>query len=142
MTRTPNILTISEDRGAREHMARLLERGGFVVDAVDSAEAGVLALSAIRYDVLLFDEAPLNLQLLQVLSSAARLQPQMATLVMTSGDLVVAERPQLDGTIARDCDSADEVATSVRSALEHRGRRTAASTFPTRTNPRHAGASP
>ncbi len=141
MTRTPNVLTISEDRGAREHMARLLECGGFVVDVVDSAEAGVLALSAIRYDVLLFDEAPLNLQLLQVLSSAARLQPQMATLVMTSGDLVSAERPQLDGTIARDSDSADEVATSVRSALEHRGRRTAASTFPTRTNPRHAGAS-
>src|SRR5262245_58139708 len=78
-----SILVVDDEPGVRSSLAGILGDEGYLVEAVDSGEAGLVALEKGRYDLLLLDVWLTNMDGLEVLSRVRTLDPELPVIVIS-----------------------------------------------------------
>lgn len=78
-----HILVIDDEPGVRSSLRGILEDEGYVVDAVESGEAGVAAIEARRYDVVLLDVWLPGISGLEALERILVLDPELPVLIIS-----------------------------------------------------------
>jgi two-component system nitrogen regulation response regulator NtrX len=87
------ILIVDDEPGVRESLRGILGDEGYAVTAVESGEAGLLALEARRYDLLLLDVWLPAMDGLEALSRARALDPELPVVVISGhGNIDTAVR--------------------------------------------------
>ncbi len=77
------ILVIDDDRSARLLLERVLTRAGHTVALVDTAEEGLVRLSAEPFDLLITDKNLPGIDGLEVLKQARTTNPALLALLIT-----------------------------------------------------------
>jgi two-component system nitrogen regulation response regulator NtrX len=78
-----SILIVDDEAGVRASLAGILGDEGYVVQAVESGEAGLLALEGRRYDLLLLDVWLPRMDGLETLARARTLDPDLPVIVIS-----------------------------------------------------------
>ena len=78
-----SILVVDDEAGVRGSLAGILGDEGYVVEAVDSGEAGLAALEARRYDLLLLDVWLPEMDGLETLARVRTLDPELPVVVIS-----------------------------------------------------------
>ena len=119
-----SILVVDDEPGVRSSLGAILGDEGYQVEAVDSAEAGLAALGARRFDLVLLDVWLPGMDGLEALSRIRELEPDLPVVVISGhGNIETAVRAVRAG--ARDFVekplSLDKTLLVVRNALrQHR----------------------
>lgn len=120
---TPCVLVVDDERDLLKLTAHFLEHAGFIVDGVASGTDALQALAAVRYDLLLCDKNLPGVHGLQVVEEARRLQPWIATVLMTAWPEIISLKDlDLDGYLAKPFRSGRDLADSLIEAIAHRAR--------------------
>lgn len=119
----PCVLVVDDERDLLKLTAHFLEHAGFIVDGVASGTDALQALAAVRYDLLLCDKNLPGVHGLQVVEEARRLQPWIATVLMTAWPEIISLKDlDLDGYLAKPFRSGRDLADSLTEAIAHRAR--------------------
>jgi two-component system nitrogen regulation response regulator NtrX len=78
-----SILVVDDEPGVRSSLSGILGDEGYLVEAVDSGEAGLAALEKGRYDLLLLDVWLTNMDGLEALSRVRTLDPELPVIVIS-----------------------------------------------------------
>lgn len=120
----PCVLVVDDELNLLPLTSHFLTHAGFVVDALASGSEAMQALAAVRYDVLLCDKNLPGVHGLQVVEEARRLQPWIATVLMTAWpEIISIKELGLDGYLSKPFRSGSDLADAMRAAIEHRARR-------------------
>lgn len=118
------VLVVEDEPDLLKLTAHFLKHAGFVVDAVASGTDALHALSAVRYDLLLCDKNLPGVHGLQVVEEARRLQPGIATVLMTAWPEIIAMRDlDLDAYVTKPFRSGQDLADTLRGAIQRRVKR-------------------
>ncbi|GMU63461.1 MAG: hypothetical protein AMXMBFR34_52240 [Myxococcaceae bacterium] len=119
-----SVLVVDDEPELLKLIDHFLWYHGFVVDTVDSGRDALSAMAAIKYDVVLCDKNLPDIHGLQVLVHARRLQPHAAVVLMTAWPELVSLRDlDLDGYLPKPFRSGQDLADSLREAVERKARR-------------------
>ncbi|MEW6434838.1 MAG: response regulator [Myxococcota bacterium] len=124
--RTPGacVLVVEDEADVLKLTVHFLEHAGFIVDAVASGADALHALAAVRYDLLLCDKNLPGVHGLQVVEEARRLQPGIATVLMTAWPEIISMKDlDLDGYVTKPFRSGQDLADTLRGAIARRARR-------------------
>ena len=78
-----SILVVDDESGVRASLAGILGDEGYLVQTVDSGEAGLLALEGKRYDLLLLDVWLPKMDGLETLARVRTLDPELPVVVIS-----------------------------------------------------------
>jgi two-component system, NtrC family, nitrogen regulation response regulator NtrX len=78
-----SILVVDDEAGVRASLVGILKDEGYAVDAVESGEAGLLALEARRYDLVLLDVWLPGIDGLETLARIRGLDPELPVVVIS-----------------------------------------------------------
>jgi two-component system, NtrC family, nitrogen regulation response regulator NtrX len=78
-----SILVVDDEAGVRSSLVGILKDEGYAVDAVESGEAGLLALDARRYDLVLLDVWLPGIDGLETLARIRTLDPELPVVVIS-----------------------------------------------------------
>ncbi len=78
-----SILVVDDEAGVRASLTGILGDEGYLVDAVESGEASLLALEARRYDLLLLDVWLPKMDGIETLSRVRTLDPELPVVVIS-----------------------------------------------------------
>jgi two-component system, NtrC family, nitrogen regulation response regulator NtrX len=118
-----NILVVDDESGVRTALAAVLRDEGYAVDAVESGEACLARLERQRYELLLLDVWLPNLDGLETLERARRLDPDLPVVVISGhGNIETAVKAIRSGAhdFVEKPLSLEKIVLTVKNALRQR----------------------
>jgi DNA-binding NtrC family response regulator len=118
------VLVVDDEISVLDLARHFLTHHGFHVDTAENGDECLKALEANRYDLLICDKNLPDVQGLQLLATARRMQPQMARLLMTGSPQVPSlHELDLDGYLAKPWRTSTSLAEAAQAAIDQHARR-------------------